>query len=160
MAKTNRRDVLRYGAAGAVTAATAVVAGQELASADPPPGLDGVTSGLKDTLDGLKTPLDPRDFDELFKGKKIRGLHGLRGRNELMINNRRLALTEIETLFVPADGSPPYVGVGWISALNHYDPVEVDTRRNREGLRKLARKVVDILGDNELAPSAAQEHGH
>ncbi|WP_433795686.1 tyrosinase family oxidase copper chaperone [Actinoplanes sp. CA-252034] len=156
MAKTNRRDVLRYGAAGAVTAATAVVAGQELASADPPPGLDP----LKNVVGGIKNPLDPRDFDELFKGKKIRGLHNLRGRNELMINNKRLALTEIETLFVPADGSPPYVGKGWISALNHYDPVEIDTSRNREGLRKLARKVVDILGDSDLADSAAQEHGH
>lgn len=155
MANTNRRDVLRYGAAGAVTAATAVVAGQELASADPPP----VPGGGKNPLD-LKNPLDPRDFDELFKGKKIRGLHNLRGRNELMINNRRLALTEISTLFVPADGSPPYVGVGWISALNHYDPVEIDSSRNREGLRKLARKVVDILGDCELADAAAQEHGH
>jgi hypothetical protein len=158
MANTNRRDVLRYGAAGAVTAATAVVAGQELASADPPPGPGGPKNPLGDL--GLKNPLDPRDFDELFKGKKIRGLHNLRGRNELMINNRKLALTEISTLFVPADGSPPYVGVGWISALNHYDPVEIDTSRNRDGLRRLARKVVDILGDFELADAAAQEHGH
>ncbi|BEL07319.1 hypothetical protein Q0Z83_055100 [Actinoplanes sichuanensis] len=152
MAKTNRRDVLRYGAAGAVTAATAVVAGQELASADPPPG-----PGDKKDLTDL---LDPRDFDELFKGKKIRGLHNLRGRKELMINNRRLALTEIKTLFVPADGSPPYVGVGYISALNHYDPVEIDGSRNRDGLRKLAKKVVDILGDFELADAAAQDHAH
>jgi hypothetical protein len=156
MAKTNRRDVLRYGAAGAVTAATAVVAGQELASADPPPG----PGDTKNPLGGLKNALDPRDFDEFFKGKKIRGLHNLRGRSELMINDRRLALTEISTLFVPADGSPPYVGVGWISALNHYDPVEIDTSRNREGLRKLAKKVVDVLGDCELADGASQEHGH
>jgi hypothetical protein len=156
MAKTNRRDVLRYGAAGAVTATTAVVAGQELASADPPPG----PGDTKNLLGGLKNPLDPRDFDELFKGKKIRGLHNLRGRNELMINNRRLALTEINTLFVPADGSPPYVGVGWISALNHYDPVEIDSSRNRDGLRKLAKKVVDVLGDCELADGASQEHAH
>jgi hypothetical protein len=159
MAKTNRRDVLRYGAAGAVTAATAVIAGQELASADPPPG-PGDKKNLPGGVKDLTNLLDPRDFDELFKGKKIRGLHNLRGRKELMINNRRLALTEIKTLFVPADGSPPYVGVGWISALNHYDPVEIDDSRNRDGLRKLAKKVVDILGDFELADAAAQDHAH
>lgn len=152
MAKTNRRDLLRYGAAGAVTAATAVVAGQELASADPPPGPG-------DRAD-LTNQLDPRDFDEVFKGKKIRGRHNLRGRKELLINNRRLALTEIRTLFVPSDGSPPYVAAGWISALNHYDPVEIDSTRNPDGLRRLAKKVVDILGDCELADGAAQEHAH
>ncbi|MDI6098970.1 tyrosinase family oxidase copper chaperone [Actinoplanes sp. NEAU-A12] len=139
----NRRDVLRYGAAGAVTAATALAAGQALAGPKPIP-----------------LPLDPRDFDELYKGRRIRGrLLGL-GRDELHINNKKLALTAISTLFFPEDGSEPYVAMGYISAINHYDPVEIVEGRNQDCLKKLSRKVVDILGDLELGDEAAKGHQH
>ena len=148
MTKTNRRDVLRYGAAGAVTAATAAVAAPGLAGADPRGG------------PGKAAPADPRDFDETYKGKKIKGKHNPRGNDELHINNKKLAVTVVNTLFIPEDGSEPHVGVGYISALNHYDPVEIDQDRNKDGLKRTARKVVDILGDLELSDEAAQEHRH
>jgi hypothetical protein len=154
MSDMKRRDVLRYGAAGAVTAATAVV-GAQAAMAGP----DNAAGGKKPGKPG-PIPLDPRDFDEFYKGRKIRGLHRGRGRDELLINNKRLALTAITTLFFPEDGSEPYVGVGYISAINHYDPVEIDDIRNRDGLKKLSRKVVDILGNLEISGEAAQEHQH
>ncbi|SNY24766.1 tyrosinase family oxidase copper chaperone [Paractinoplanes atraurantiacus] len=99
MTKANRRDVLRYGAAGAVTAATAAVAAPGLAGADPRAGL------------GEAAPVDPRDFDEAYKGKKIKGKHNPRGNDELHINNKKLAVTVVNTLFVPEDGSEPHVGV-------------------------------------------------
>ena len=146
MTKTNRRDVLRYGVAGAVTAATAAVAVPGLAGADP--------------RTGRAAPADPRDFDETYKGKKIKGMHNARGKHELRINDKKLAVTVVNTLFVPEDGSAPHVGVGYISALNHYDPVEIDQDRHKDGLKRMARKVVDILGDLELSDEAAQEHRH
>jgi hypothetical protein len=147
MAITSRRDVLRYSAAGVVTAATAAV------------GVQGVTSA-----DSAAAPqsaaADPRDFDETYKRKKIKGKHNAGGKHELQINNRKLALTSMSTLFFPEDGSAPHVGVGYISAVNHYDPVEIDETANRDGLKKLAKKIVDILGDAELSDEAAQEHRH
>jgi hypothetical protein len=148
MTKTNRRDVLRYGAAGVVTAATAAVAAPGLAGADPRAGR------------GDAAPADPRDFDETYKGKKIKGKHNPRGNDELHINNKKLTVTVVNTLFVPEDGSEPHVGVGYISAVNHYDPVEIDQDKNKDGLKRMARKVVDILGDLELSAEAAQEHRH
>ena len=147
MADIKRRDVLRYGAAGAVTVTTAVAAAQGLSAAEPAAGL-------------AKAPGDPRDFDESYKGKNIRGRHIARGRDELHVNNRKLALTLITTLFVPEDGSQEHVGVGYISAVNHYDPVEIDEDKQSDGLKKLARKVVDILGDLELSDEAGKEHQH
>ena len=149
MAKTNRRDVLRYGAAGAVTAATAVVAAQGLASAHPGAHLGGAAD-----------PPDPRDYDETYKGKKIKGRHDPRGKDELHINNKKLAVTVISTLFIPEDGSAPHVGLGYITALNHYDPVEIDDGKHKDGLKKLAMKIVDNLGGLELSDEAAQEHRH
>ena len=146
MTHTNRRNVLRYGAAGAVTAATAAVAAPGLAGADP----RAVRAA----------PADPRDFDETYKGKKIKGKHNARGNDELHINDKKLALTAVETLFVPEDGSAPHVAVGYISALNHYDPVEIDQDKNKDGLKRMARKAVDILGDLELSDEAALEHHH
>ena len=148
MTKTNRRDVLRYGAAGAVTAATVAVAAPGLAGADPRAGL------------GEAALADPRDFDETYKGKKIKGKHAPRGNDELHINNKKLAVTLVDVLFIPEDGSEPRVGAGYISALNHYDPVEINQDNNRDGLKRMARKVVDILGDLELSDEAAQEHRH
>lgn len=142
-----RRDVLRYSAAGAVTAATALVGVQTLNSPDSAWGREAALN-------------DPRDFEETYKGKKIKGKHGGGGKDELHINNKKLALTVISTLFIPEDGSEPYVAMAYISAINHYDPVEIDNDKNKEGLKKLARKVVDILGDLELSGEAAQAHSH
>ena len=148
MVDMNRRDALRYGVAGAVTAATAAAAMQALTAAES-------TAAPQSAADP-----DPRDFDEVYKGKKIKGKHNGGGVHELHINNKKLALTAISTLFVPEDGSATHVGVGYISAVNHYDPVEVDDDKNKDGLKKLARKVVDTLGEFELSDEAAQAHQH
>jgi hypothetical protein len=154
MADLKRRDVLRYSAAGAVTATTALVAAQSLASADPA-GPDKAAGAAKP--DG---PWDPRDFDELYKGRKIRGRYLGRGKDELLINNKRLAITLITTLFVPEDGSPEYVGQGYISAINHYNPIEIGETKNRDGLKKLAQKVCDMLGDLNISDEATKAHSH
>ena len=122
MTDVRRRDVLRYSAAGAVTTATALYGVQALTGTEPAEG---------------KARRDPRGFDEDYRGKRIRGRHFGRGRDELHVNDKPLALTEVSTLFVPADGSAPYVAVRYISALNHYDPVEIDDVRTRDGLRRL-----------------------
>lgn len=148
MANKSRRDVLRYSAAGVVTAATAAV------------GVQGLT-----TANSAAAPQDPpakdaRDFDEVYKNKKIKGKHNPNGKHELHINGKKLAVTAITTLFVPEDGSAPHVGVGYISAVNHYDPVEFDDDKHKDGLKGLAKKIVDILGDAELSAEAAQEHHH
>lgn len=150
MADMKRRDVLRYSAAGAVTTATALVGVQGLASSGPAAGRENAAAA------------DPRDFDEVYKGKKIKGKHNGndRGKDELHVNNKKLALTAISTLFIPEDGSEPYVGVGYISAINHYDPVEIDNDKKKDGLKRLAKKVVDILGDLELSDEAARQHTH
>ena len=105
--------------------------------------------------------MDPRDFDEVYTGKTIRGRHGTdRGKDELHINNKKLALTAVSMLFIPADGSAPHVWTGYLSAINHYDAVEIDDDKHRDGLRKLAKKVVDTLGDFELSDRAGSGHGH
>ncbi|WP_430784050.1 tyrosinase family oxidase copper chaperone [Actinoplanes sp. G11-F43] len=173
-----RRDVLRYSAAGAATAASALVGAQALANPDTP----------KPAPDRTKAaPGDPRDFSEVYKGKRIRGRYNmgnlagdltgsalsngalgagtlgatvlsLAKQNEVYINDRALALTAIPTMFFPTDGRKPYAGIGLISAINHYDPVELELNPNC--LRKLMMKVVDILGDLELSSGAAQEHTH
>ncbi|GAA4952858.1 hypothetical protein GCM10025331_46940 [Actinoplanes utahensis] len=148
MTDMKRRDVLRYSAAGAVTAATAVVGIQAVA------GPGSAVGGEK------AAAADPRDFEETYKGKKIKGKHNAGGKDELHINNKKLALTVISTLFIPEDGSEPYVANAYISAVNHYDPVEIDNDKNKEGLKKLAKKVVDMLGDLELSDEAAKAHTH
>ena len=148
MADMKRRDVLRYGAAGVVTTASALVGVQGL-----------VTTGSAAARQAAPAA-DPRDFDEVYKGKKIKGKHNPRGKDELHINNKKLALTAISTLFVPEDGSEPHVGVGYISAINHYDPVKIDNAEHRDGLKRLAQKVVDILGDFELSDEASKGHTH
>jgi hypothetical protein len=157
MTDMKRRDVLRYSAAGAVTAATATLAGtQALAGPD--------RSDLPADRTKKGDPWDPRDFDEFYKGRRIRGRHLLgsllRGQDELFIGNRKLALTTISTLFFPADGSEPYVATGYISAINHYDPVEIDNDRRRDGLKRLGKKIVDILGDLELSDESGKAHQH
>ncbi|MFC3381833.1 tyrosinase family oxidase copper chaperone [Couchioplanes azureus] len=143
----SRRDVLRYGAAAAVSATTVAVATQT------------VTAARSDAAP-QRAAADPRDFDEVYKGKKIKGKHHSNGKHELHINNKKLALTPIDTLFVPEDGSAPHVGVGYISALNHYDPVEIDESQHKDGLKKLAKKAVDTLGEFELGDEAGLAHHH
>ncbi|GAA1640037.1 tyrosinase family oxidase copper chaperone [Actinoplanes couchii] len=174
MADVKRRDVLRYGAAGAATAASALVGAQALASPEAPaPG---------PTAKGRKAGPDPDDFNEVYRGKRIRGRYkmgvlgnldlgnlknlgaditrtlGLARQNEVFVNNRALAMTAIPTMFFPTDGRKPYVGIGLISAINHYDPVELEP--NADCLRSLGKKVVDILGDLELSGESAEEHTH
>ncbi len=151
MANVSRRDVLRYSAARATTVATAAVAVQVLTAA-------GSAAGPQQVADP-----DPRDFDEVYNKKKITAKHGrgVSGKHDLKINGKKLAVSTITTLFVPQEGSPPYVAVGLISAINHYDPVEFDDGKHKDGLKKLAKKVVDILGEHaELSDEAAQDHHH
>ncbi|MEV6597759.1 tyrosinase family oxidase copper chaperone [Actinoplanes sp. NPDC051346] len=148
MADLNRRDVMRYGAAGVVAVATVGM------------GMQTITAARSDAAPQSPAAPDSRDFDEVYKGKKIKGVHNSNGKHELRINNKKLALTAIDTLFVPEDGSAPHVGVGYISAVNHYDPMEIDADANKDGLKKLAKKTVDTLGDLELSDEAAQEHRH
>lgn len=143
MTDIKRRDVLRYSAAGAATAASALVGARALANPEPA---------------AADRKIDPRDFDEIYKGKRIRGRYLLGGKNELLINGKALALTAIPTLFIPEDGRQPYVGIGLISAVNHYDPVEIEL--SVDGLKKLTKKIVDILGDLELSDEAAKAHAH
>ncbi|HWS39028.1 MAG TPA: tyrosinase family oxidase copper chaperone [Actinoplanes sp.] len=178
MADVKRRDVLRYGAAGATTAATALVAGQALASPDT------ANTGSDPKANRKPAGPEPEEFEETYRGKRIRGRYnsggltsldlglgaltslggditrtlGLAGQSEVYVNNRALALTAIPTMFFPTDGRRPYVGIGLISAINHYDPVELELNPNC--LRKLGKKVVDMLGDLELSGDAAQEHTH
>jgi hypothetical protein len=52
------------------------------------------------------------------------------------------------------------VANAYISAVNHYDPVEIDNDKKKDGLKRLAKKVVDILGDLELSDEAAKAHAH
>jgi hypothetical protein len=148
MSNMSRRDLLRYGVVGGATVAAAAALGiQGLA----PAGSAAVPPAA-----------DPRDFDVVYKGKKIKAKHNARGRDkhDLHINDKKLAVTAIKTLFVPEDGARPYVAVGLITAVLHYAPVEIDEDKNRDGLKKLAMKVIDTLGEFELTDEAAQEHHH
>jgi hypothetical protein len=141
----NRRDVLRYGAATA--AVVGGFAGAQIMAA-PAAGKD------------------PRDFEIEYRGKRIRGVHvGAQevrslGRNrtrthEVFINDRKLAVMEIE---LPAAGGG--VTIGFISAVNHYEPVLIDADRNKGGLLKLTKRAVDVLGDTELTAMAGVSHEH
>jgi hypothetical protein len=151
MANMSRRDILRYGAAGAVTVGAAAVTVQAATAAA------GAATGPQQAAAD-----DPRDFDEDYKDKRIKGKHNANGagKHDLKINKQKLAISAISTLFIPKDGSEPYVGRGYITALNHYDPVEFDDDKKKDGLKRLAMKVVDILGKDELTAEAAQEHEH
>jgi hypothetical protein len=141
----NRREMLRYGAATAAVASG--FAGAQV-MANPAAGKD------------------PRDFELEYRGKRIRGVHvgaqevrslrRSRSRShEVFIDDRKLAVMEIE---LPAAGGG--VTVGFISAINHYEPVLIDTGRNRCGLLELTRRAVDVLGDAELTTMAGAAHEH
>lgn len=147
MSTVSRRDALRYGAAAA--AVVAGVAGAQV----------------------LATPAaarDPRDFEIEYRGKKIKGTHPATGvttqsaraerpnrSHEVYINGRKLAVMEIE---LPAAGGG--VTIGYISAINHYEPVLIDADRNSNGLLKLTKRAVDVLGDTELTALAGAGHDH
>ncbi|MFI5496050.1 tyrosinase family oxidase copper chaperone [Actinoplanes sp. NPDC051859] len=147
MAEMKRRNVLRYTAAGAVLASTAAA------------GIASLTAA-ESAAAAQTSRADRRDFDEIYKGKRIRGRHVANGNHELHINNRKVTLTAITTLFVPEDGSAPQVGTGYISSINHYDPIKIDEGQHADGLRRLAARIVDTLGGSELSAEAARAHHH
>lgn len=139
----NRRVLLRYGAAGTVAAATIAAAS----------GL--VVQGLSLAAEDMPKA-DSRDFDVIYKGKRIRGEHdrGGGGRHRVLINERRLSV-----MAVPMITAGGVATTGFVSAMNHYKPVPVDEHANRDGLLRLARLAVDSLGSNELSDRAVK-HGH
>lgn len=145
----NRRTVLRYGTAAAVAAATTAAASGVVVS--------GLASAQK-----LPEP-DKRDFDESYRGKRIKGTHekdtgenlGKPKRHKLTINGRKLALMEVR---IPTESGALITAV--ISSVNHYEPIPLDDRANADGLRKLARMAVDVMHDEELTDYAAVDHDH
>jgi hypothetical protein len=158
MSTVTRRDLLRYGAA-----ATAVVSGAVGAQALSTSGSAAQPSAAQ------PGSTDPRDFDIEYRGKRITGAHGAANSrtssadskthqpHQVLINGRKLALMPIE--LPPAAGATART-VAFISALNHYEPVLIDEGPNAGGLRKLARRAVDVLGDTELTALAGVEHDH
>ncbi len=140
----SRRDVLRHGATVALIAVTATgIAG--LASS-------GATAGPN----RVATLADPRDFEENYKGKKIKGEHDKhKGKHKVHINGKKLGVAQVE-LPVEPDSTATYTAV--ISTLNHFDPIPLDEGDNRDGLKKLARLAVDQLGEQELTHHA--DHAH
>ena len=155
MSNISRRDVFRYGAA-AVAVSTGVAGAQALST-------PGTSSPAMAAPAGDR---DPRDFELEYRGKKIRGVHSGTGApaggpalkrtspHEVFINGRKLAVMEIE---LPAAGG---TAAGFISALNHYEPVRIDTGRHRGGLLTLTKRAVDALGDTELTALAGAHHDH
>ena len=154
MSHLSRRDVLRYGAAAAVVAGAVAAPNLAGSSSAAPPAAEPAANR------------DPRDFEIEYRGKKIKGVHGSDGTSkalragghrphEVYINDRKLAVMQIE---LPAAGGG--VSVGYISAVNHYEPVLIDADRHQDGLRKLAKRAVDVLGDAELTPLAGVVHDH
>jgi hypothetical protein len=139
MTDLTRRAAFRRGAAAVVVAATAVGLGNltpPTAVAEPPP--------------------DPRDFDEVYKGKKIKGEHDkANGKHKVHINGRKLGVTQIELPVAP-DSAETFTAV--LSTVNHFDPIPLDEGKHRDGLKKLAKLAVDQLGDQELTRDA--EHPH
>lgn len=149
MSTLSRRDVLRY--AAAATAVTGGVLGAQALS----------TSGSAASSPAVAVSSDPRDFELEYRGKKIKGVHGAgtgpsQQPHQVHINGRKLAVMRIE--LPPADGSG--VSAGFISALNHYEPVLIDEDKNRGGLLRLAQRAVDALGDAELTGLAGTDHDH
>ncbi|MCE7001130.1 tyrosinase cofactor [Saccharothrix sp. S26] len=99
---------------------------------------------------------DPRDFEETYKGKKIKGEHDKdKGKHKIHINGKKLGVVQIELPVAP-DSAATYTAV--LSTLNHFDPVPLDEGEHRDGLKKLARLAVDQLGDQELTADADHSH--
>lgn len=147
----NRRTVLRYGTAAAAAAATTAAVSGVVAS--------GLASAAR-----LPEP-DKRDFDEEYKGKRIKGVHekangdniGKPKKHKITINGRKLSLMEIQ---IPAAEESAAVITAVISSINHYEPIPLDEKDNADGLKKLAKKAVDAIHDEELTDFAAVDHGH
>jgi hypothetical protein len=145
MTDLTRRDVFRHGAAAVVVAATAM----GYATLTPP---DAVARAEGRPV----PPPDPRDFDEVYKGKKIKGEHDkVNGKHKVHINGKKLGVMQIELPVAPGS-TETYTAV--VSTLNHFDPIPLDEGANRGGLKKLAKLAVDQLGDQELTRDA--EHPH
>ena len=143
MTDMNRRDVLRYGAAAAVAGTAAVSAPHYLqTSAAAPPQSGG----------------DGRDFAITYRGKRVIGAHSPDKKHRVTINGKELGIMSFPTLFTGPDGRE-YVAEGYVSALTHFEPVPIDDGAHRDGLRKIAERAVDILGDLELSDEAGNHHG-
>ncbi|GAB2967756.1 tyrosinase family oxidase copper chaperone [Saccharothrix stipae] len=146
MTELSRRDVLRRGATAALVAAATVgfvTAAPSSTMADP--------HGPR-----AQAPADPRDFEENYKGKKIKGEHDkANGKHKVHINGKKLGVMQIELPVAP-DSTETYTAV--VSTLNHFDPIPLDEGNNRDGLKKLAKLAVDQLGDQELTHHADHTH--
>ena len=140
----SRRDVFRHGATAALIAVTAA-------------GFAGVaSSGAAAGPGRVAAPADPRDFEETYKGKKIKGEHDkANGKHKVHINGKKLGVVQVE-LPVEPDSTATYTAV--LSTLNHFDPIPLDEGNNRDGLKKLAKLAVDQLGDQELTHDADHPH--
>jgi hypothetical protein len=148
MTDMTRRDAIRHGAAAAVVAASAIAFGN--------PALAGAVAGQSDKPVPPDPPPDPRDFDEVYKHKKIKGQHDkAHGNHKVFINGRKLGVEQIELPVAPGS-TETYTAL--LSTLNHFDPIPLDEDEHRDGLKKLAMLAVDQLGDQELTPEA--EHVH
>ncbi|MEU4746693.1 tyrosinase family oxidase copper chaperone, partial [Actinosynnema sp. NPDC023658] len=101
-------------------------------------------------------PADPRDFEENYKGKRIKGEHDRdKGRHKVHINGRKLGVAQVELPVGPGSAAT-FTAV--ISTVSHFYPIPLDEGDHRDGLRKLARLAVDQLGDQELTPDADHPH--
>lgn len=140
----SRRDVFRHGATAALIAVTAA-------------GFAGLaSSGATAGPSRVAALADPRDFEETYKGKKIKGEHDKdKGKHKVHINGRKLGVMQVE-LPVGPDSAATYTAV--LSTLNHFDPIPLDEGNNRDGLKKLAKLAVDQLGDQELTHDADHPH--
>ena len=148
MTDMTRRDAFRHGVAAVVVAATAI--GYATATAAP------ATAGPHDKPLPAAPPEDPRDFDEFYRGKKIKGEHDkANGKHKVHINGRKLGVEQIELPVAPGS-TETYTAV--VSTLNHFEPIPLDEGTHREGRKKLAKLAVDQLGDQELSNNA--EHPH
>jgi hypothetical protein len=148
MTNMTRRDAFRHGAAAVVVAAAAM-------------GYADLTSPRASASPNggrvpAEPPNDPRDFEEFYKGKKIKGEHDkVNGKHKVHINGRKLGVTQIELPVAP-DSAETFTAV--VSTLNHFDPIPLDEGAHRDGLKKLAKLAVDQLGDQELTADADHPH--
>ncbi|WP_199443469.1 tyrosinase family oxidase copper chaperone [Umezawaea beigongshangensis] len=144
MTDISRRDVFRHGAAAVLVTATA---------------FGYVTSSSSVGRTGSRersAAADPRDFEEVYKGKKIKGEHDrANGQHRVHINGRKLGVAQVQ---LPVSPTSTETFTAVISTVNHFEPVPLDETNNRDGLKKLAKIVVDQLGDQELTRDADHHH--
>ncbi|QFZ18982.1 tyrosinase family oxidase copper chaperone [Saccharothrix syringae] len=141
MTNMTRRDVLRYTATAALVTATAA-------------GYANLTASGAAADQGA--PTDPRDFEEDYRGKKIKGEHDkANGKHKVHINGRKLGVAQVELPVAP-ESTATYTAV--ISTVNHFEPIPLDEGPHKDGLKRLAKLAVDQLGDQELTQHADHEH--